>query len=123
MPLGISLVQWKALREIDRNPGSSGHRLAELTFNSDQAFGTLTTRLLKLGYVDRQSGTGRVVTHSLTPSGKAMLSQGHTIMQRVLTASFAPLNDAERATLSELLTKLLDHPLDDSSRAPGDSDG
>jgi hypothetical protein len=45
--LGVSLVQWNALREIDRNPGSTAHRLAELTFNSDQAFGTLTTRLLR----------------------------------------------------------------------------
>ncbi len=44
-PLGVSLVQWSALREIDRHPGVSMHRLAELTFNSDQAFGTLATRL------------------------------------------------------------------------------
>ena len=37
-PLGISLVQWNALREIHRHPDSSQHRLAELTFNSDQLF-------------------------------------------------------------------------------------
>ena len=117
MRLGISLVQWNALREMDRNPGSSAHKLAELTFNSDQAFGTLTTRLLRLGFVDRQSGAGRAITHRLTESGKIMLSKGQKILQRVVSASFAPLTQEEQRTLSRLLTKLLDQPLNDSTRS------
>ena len=40
-PLGISLVQWDALRHLDQNPGASLHDLAQLTFQSDQSFGTL----------------------------------------------------------------------------------
>ena len=40
-PLGVSLAQWNALREIDRNPGAPLRRLAEASFNSDQAIGTL----------------------------------------------------------------------------------
>lgn len=111
MRLGISLVQWNALREIDRNPGSSAHGVAELTFNSDQAFGTLTTRLLRRGFIDRQSGAGRAITHRLTESGRVMLSKGQEIRQRVLAASFAPLSQEERTTLSRLLAKLLIHPL------------
>jgi hypothetical protein len=43
LPHPSCLVQWNALREIERNPGCSQHRLAERTFNSDQAFGSLLT--------------------------------------------------------------------------------
>jgi DNA-binding MarR family transcriptional regulator len=112
--LGVSLVQWNALREIDRNPGSSAHRLAELTFNSDQAFGTLTTRLLRLGFIERQPGPGRANTHRLTQSGKVMLAKGQDVMQKVLAASFAPLSKEERTTLATILTKLLARPLDEA---------
>jgi DNA-binding MarR family transcriptional regulator len=115
--LGVSLVQWNALREIDRNPGSTAHRLAELTFNSDQAFGTLTTRLLRLGFIERQPGPGRANTHCLTQTGKVMLAKGQEVMQKVLTASFAPLSQQEQATLSKILTKLLAHPLDDADHS------
>lgn len=115
--LGVSLVQWNALREIDRNPGSSAHRLAELTFNSDQAFGTLTTRLLRLGFIERQPGPGRAYTHGLTKSGKEMLAKGQEVMQSVLTASFAPLSQKERAALAQILDKLLGEPLDDADRS------
>lgn len=107
MRLGISLVQWNALREIHRNPGKSAHALAELTFNSDQAFGTLTTRLMRQGYVDRQPGAGRANTHHLTESGKSMLSKGQKIMDKVLTKSFYALSSQDRMKLAQLLTKLL----------------
>jgi DNA-binding MarR family transcriptional regulator len=111
MRSGISLVQWNALREIDRNPAESGHRLAELTFNSDPAFSTLAARLVRRGFVDRHPGAGRANTYRLTGSGEKMLSKGREVMQKVLMESFGPLNRVERATLSRLLTKLLDRPL------------
>jgi len=112
LPLGISLVQWNALREINRNPGCSAHRLSELTFNSAQAFGTLLTRLQQLGFVERLPGPGRANTHRLTPGGKAMLAKGQEVLHGVLSASFASLSREERATLSQLLDKLLAQPLD-----------
>jgi DNA-binding MarR family transcriptional regulator len=107
-PVGVSLVQWNALREIERNPGSSQHRLAERTFNSDQAFGTLMTRLQAAGLVERHPGTGRATIHRLTPKGKALLRDGQKVMSEVLTASFAPLRQQERQALGRLLTKVLD---------------
>ncbi len=106
--VGISLVQWNALREIERNPGSSAHRLAELTFNSDQAFGTLTTRLERLGFVERQPGDGRAILHSLTADGRQMLDKGRKIYLHFLRMAFAPLNADERSLLLNLLTRLLD---------------
>jgi DNA-binding MarR family transcriptional regulator len=106
-PLGVTLVQWNALREIDRHPGSSQHRLAELTFNSDQAFGALATRLLQRGFVERHAGEGRAVVHRLTAEGQALYHRGREVLAEVVTTSFAPLTTQECDTLTALLDKLL----------------
>jgi DNA-binding MarR family transcriptional regulator len=105
--MGISLVQWSALREIDRNPAASMHRLAELSFNSDQAFGTLTARLLRVRLIERFQGPGRVTHHRLTPKGADLLRKGRKLATKVLALSFASLDEEERDTLGRLLTKLL----------------
>ncbi len=104
--VGISLVQWNALREIDRNPAASMHRLAELTFNSDQAFGTLAARLLRAGLIERRQGPGRVLAHVLTTRGEALLKEGADRHAAVLHASFAALSAGERDTLGRLLARL-----------------
>lgn len=106
-PLGVSLVQWNALREIDRNPGASQHQLALLSFNSDQAFGALTSRLIQRGLIVRENGPGRAVTHQLTPSGKSLYLEGVEIHAKVIARSFAPLDAAERDMLGGLLGRLL----------------
>ena len=107
-PLEISTVQWNALRTIDRYPGCCLHRLATLTFNSDQAFGTLATRLRRLGLIERHPGVGRATLHALTPKGKTLLGAGDVLVHEVLSRTFAPLTKAECATLAALLRKLLD---------------
>jgi DNA-binding MarR family transcriptional regulator len=108
--LDVSLVQWNALREIDRNPGASQHRLAQLTFNSDQAFGTLSNRLLQRGLVKRVKGQGRMQIHELTPAGRRLLQNGREIHAGIILQTFAPLDAGERETLSELLEKLIVSP-------------
>lgn len=72
----VTLVQWNALREIDRNPAASMHLLAELTFNPDQAFGTLAHNLLRAGLIKRQQGQGRVLIPVLTERGPVLLMEG-----------------------------------------------
>jgi DNA-binding MarR family transcriptional regulator len=110
--IGSTLAQWDALRAIDRNPGASAHILAEATFQSDQAFGTLANRLQKRGLIDRTPGHGRRISHVLTPSGKEMLRAGYPLADAVLTASFAALSASERATLHSLITRAIgDEPL------------
>ena len=106
--LGVSLVQWNALREIERNPGWSQHQLAEQTFNSDQAFGTLLTRLQAAGLINRHPGSGRATVHKLTSKGQALLCDGEKIMFEVTNASFIRLTDDEREELARLLSKVLD---------------
>lgn len=104
--IGSTLVQWDALRAIDRAPGESAHALAVVTFQSDQAFGTLAARLVSRGLVVRTPGRGRRIEHRLTAAGEKMLAAGHPIADEMLEASFADLDDAERVTLLELLGRV-----------------
>ena len=106
-PLGISLVQWHALREIKRNPGSPQLRLAELTFNSAQAVGTLTARMLQAGLITRESGVGRAYCLSLTDKGEALLVQGRGEALAVLAESFSGLSEEECGVMLGLLDKAL----------------
>jgi DNA-binding MarR family transcriptional regulator len=106
-PLNLSLVQWNALREINRNPQEPLRQLARLTFNSDQAFGALVTRLLARGYVRRRPGFGRATIHELTPLGQSLLRKADAIVHEVLTQSFAALSGPEKEVLHTALGKIL----------------
>ena len=117
--LDISLVQWDALRHLDQNPNASLHDLAQLTFQSDQAFGTLAARMIDRGLIERVSGPGRAVRHRLTDKGRALRQAGGRILDRVLTGSFAPLTPDQLASFDTLLLRLLD--ADDEDDAPGAS--
>ena len=103
--VGTTLAQWDALRAISRQPGSSAHWLAGETFQSDQAFGTLATRLEARGLIERRAGSGRVIQHHLTPEGESVLAKGLPKATAVAAASFANLSEPERATLLALLEK------------------
>lgn len=105
--LEISLVQWDALRHLDHNPGASLHDLAQLTFQSDQSFGALATRMIERGLIERAPGPGRAVRHRLTDKGRALRHAGDQIVERVLTASFAPLTAQQLASFDTLLAQLL----------------
>jgi len=105
---GLSLLKWNALREIERNPGLSMHRLAALTFNSDQGFGALVARLLRDGLIERREGAGRSLTHRLTREGAARFRKGEQIYFRVIEGAFSALSEDERQTLSRLLQKIVE---------------
>src|SRR5260370_26199313 len=115
--LGISLVQWDALRHMDRNPGSSQHHLAELTFQTDQSFGALAGRLIKRGLIERVPGPGRALRHQLTPAGAELLRHGSAIVDEVFAASFRPLSTPELTAFRHLLSRLLAEVPDLSERA------
>src|SRR5260370_28585474 len=72
-PLGITLVQWDALRAISRHPNASLHRLAQLTFQTDQSFCSLAGRLVARGVIDRGAGAWRALRPPLTPARKGLL--------------------------------------------------
>ncbi|MFC8413331.1 MarR family transcriptional regulator [Streptomyces coelicoflavus] len=106
--IGVSLVQWDALRAVERMPGASGHELAVATFQSDQAFGTLANRLVERGLITRSAGRGRRLDHALTESGREALAEGRKLATGVLEDLFAPLDEAQRAQLLRALRDLTD---------------
>jgi DNA-binding MarR family transcriptional regulator len=106
--LGVSLVQWDALRHMDENPGASLHDLALLTFQTDQSFGALASRMIERGLIDRTPGPGRAVRHALTDKGGDVQRAGARILEKVLTRSFAPLSASQLATFGKLLAALVD---------------
>ncbi|MCU1412684.1 MAG: transcriptional regulator, MarR family [Microbacteriaceae bacterium] len=106
-PLDVSLVQWDALRHLHANPGASLHDLAILTFQTDQAFGTLAARLEARGLIRRVSGAGRAIRPELTPEGERVFAAGREVTERVVGESFAPLDADERAVLGGMLERLL----------------
>ena len=105
--IGSSLAQWDALRAIDQHPEASSHQLAVLTFQTDQAFGELAARMVRQGWITRQTGKGRAVKHQLTPEGESILAQGHPLVSAVLEETFGPLTEPERQTLGQLLNRML----------------
>ncbi len=106
-PLGISLVQWDALRHLHENPDASLHDLATMTFQSDQAFGTLAQRMIDRGLLERMPGPGRAVRHRITKKGEWLRVEAQHIVDGVLKQSLAPLSAAELDQLGGLLTKLV----------------
>jgi DNA-binding MarR family transcriptional regulator len=106
-PLGVTLVQWDALRHLHEHPGASLHDLAVLTFQTDQAFGTLAVRLESRGLIRRVAGPGRAVRPELTAEGERVFAAGRDVTEQVVLASFAPLGAAERAALGDMLERLL----------------
>jgi len=108
-PLGLSLVQWDTLRHLNQQPDASLHELAVLTFQTDQSFGSLATRMADRGLIERLPGPGRAVRHRLTARGARLRAEGQALVDTVLQASFQNLSAAELNQLGELLDKALGH--------------
>ncbi|AYF79071.1 MarR family transcriptional regulator [Nocardia yunnanensis] len=106
-PLGLSLVQWDTLRHLHRNPDASLHDLAVLTFQTDQSFGSLATRMADRGLIERIPGPGRAVRHRLTTQGERLRAEGQAIVDAILKESFHSLSSAELDQLGTLLDKAL----------------
>ncbi|MGH3382702.1 MAG: MarR family winged helix-turn-helix transcriptional regulator [Actinoallomurus sp.] len=113
-PLGISLVQWDTLRHLGRHRDASLHDLAQLTFQTDQSFGSLAARMAERGLIERVPGPGRAVRHRITARGEEVRKAGETVMNEVLAGSLAPLTQDRLDRLGELLDLVLD-PVGQSS--------
>jgi len=116
-PLGVSLVQWDALRHLDENPSASLHDLALLTFQTDQSFGSLAGRMVERGLIERVAGPGRAVHHRLTPKGLEIRQAGEELVDGVLVESLANLTPAQLDAFDKTLAQLLAVPLELSDLA------
>ncbi|MEV5718830.1 MarR family transcriptional regulator [Amycolatopsis mediterranei] len=106
-PLGLSLVQWDTLRHLHRRPDASLHELAVLTFQTDQSFGSLATRMAERGLIERIPGPGRAVRHRLTPEGARLRAEGQDLVDGIAESSFRDLSQNELDQLGELLDRAL----------------
>ncbi|WP_033345877.1 MarR family winged helix-turn-helix transcriptional regulator [Catenuloplanes japonicus] len=109
--LGVSLVQWDTLRHLHRNPEASLHDLAQLTFQTDQAFGTLAVRMADRGLIERVPGPGRAVRHRLTEKGERIRAAGQERASAVVRTSLGPLTPAQLDQLGALLLTVLEEPV------------
>ena len=101
----ISLPQWDVLRRLHEHPDASLHDLAQLTFQTDQSMGSLATRMIARGLIERVEGPGRAIRHRLTPEGEHLRAEGAALVGAVLADSVGALTATERATLLKLLVK------------------
>ncbi|TDO52937.1 DNA-binding MarR family transcriptional regulator [Kribbella sp. VKM Ac-2571] len=106
-PLGLSLVQWDTLRHLHREPDASLHDLAVLTFQTDQSFGSLATRMAERGLIERIPGPGRAVKHRLTAKGEQLRAEGQAAVNDVFKSSFHNLSAAQLQQLGDLLNTAL----------------
>ncbi|GAA5168419.1 MULTISPECIES: MarR family winged helix-turn-helix transcriptional regulator [Amycolatopsis] len=106
-PLDLSLVQWDTLRHLHRRPDASLHDLAVLTFQTDQSFGSLATRMAERGLIERVPGPGRAVRHRLTDKGARLRAEGQELVDAIAESSFQNLSAAELDQLGELLDRVL----------------
>jgi DNA-binding MarR family transcriptional regulator len=104
---GTTLVQWDALRAVERHPGASAHTLALATFQTDQAFGALASRLESKMLIERTRGRGRTIEHQLTDEGRRALAAGRPLVHEVLSESTASLSAQQRQQLLDLLLLVL----------------
>ena len=104
-PLGLSLVQWDTLRHLEANPGASLHRLAELTFQTDQSMGELARRMVDRGLIERVEGPGRKVQHQVSTAGEELRRAGAEAVDSVLADTLGRLSADERESLHRLLLK------------------
>jgi DNA-binding MarR family transcriptional regulator len=102
-PLGLSLVQWDTLRHLHGRPDASLHDLALLTFQTDQSFGSLATRMADHGLIERVPGPGRAVRHRLTDDGERLRAAGQEAVNTVFKSSFRDLSNAQIDQLGDLL--------------------
>jgi DNA-binding MarR family transcriptional regulator len=110
--LGVSLVQWDTLRHLHQNPDASLHDLAQLTFQTDQSFGTLAVRMVERGLIERVPAPGRAIRHRITGKGEAIRSEGQRRVTAVIKRSFAGLSPNQVDQLGALLERVLQQPLD-----------
>lgn len=103
--IGLSLPQWDVLRHLHANPDASLHKLAVLTFQTDQSMGTLAARMIDRGLLERVEGAGRAVRHRLTPTGEQLRQEGSKLVDSVLRDSLGHLSDHELNTLHTLLVR------------------
>lgn len=104
--LQLSLASVGALERIAAEPGITASELARQAFKTQQAVSQVTSRLERLGYIERRLGAGRGVGLHVTAAGRRALADG-TAREAAIDAQLLALLGADDAEeLRALLRRL-----------------
>lgn len=104
----LSHEQAFVLGYLEQNPGSIQRDIAEISHTSAASVSSLLQGLEKRELVERRTegGNERSKRVYATKAGGELIAGFATAMSDADETILAPLNDAERATLHDLLTKI-----------------
>ena len=104
--LQLSLPSMGALERIAADPGITASELARQAFKTQQAVSQVTSRLERLGYVERRLGSGRGVGLHATRLGHDMLAKGTAIEAEIDARLYAMVGTGEAEQLRTVLRRL-----------------
>jgi len=104
----LSHEQAFALGYLVQNPGSIQRDIAQISRTSAASVSSLLQGLERRGLVERRTEDGNERSKRVyaTPAGGELIAGFETAMAAADEVILAPLNQAERATLQALLTKI-----------------
>jgi MarR family transcriptional repressor of mepA len=104
----LSFAQAFALGYLVKTPGAIQRDIADITRTSAASVSSLLQGLERRGLVERraESGNERSKQVYATPAGEELIAGFDTAMAEAQEAILAPLDEAERASLHALLTKI-----------------
>lgn len=104
----ITFEQGFVLGQLVRNPGSIQRDLAQLTRTSAASVSSLLQGLERRGLVERRTERGNERSKRVyaTEAGAELISGFESAMAATEESVLAPLDESERATLHDLLTKV-----------------
>ncbi|MCP2258805.1 DNA-binding transcriptional regulator, MarR family [Streptoalloteichus tenebrarius] len=105
---GLTHEQSAALVYLVRNPGAIQRDIAQMSRTSAASVSSLLRGLERRGLVERRTEPGNERSKRVyaTPAGSELIAGFDTAMTSVEETILAPLDQAERATLQALLTKI-----------------
>jgi DNA-binding MarR family transcriptional regulator len=105
----LTSVQYAALVAIDENPGVDATRLSGLIAFDRSTLGNVIERLEAKDLIYRRAGTEdkRIKLLYLSPAGRSLLTQVQAAVERVQERILEPLRPADRKTLVQLVTQLV----------------
>ncbi|CAB3647317.1 MarR family winged helix-turn-helix transcriptional regulator [Achromobacter pestifer] len=107
---GITASQFRALQNIDAEPGIGSAALGRALLITPQSAGKLVEGLARLGHVrrDETAKPGTLMAATLTPSGEYVLQQASEIAKKVHIEDEAGLSASEAQAVNQALRRLLE---------------
>jgi DNA-binding MarR family transcriptional regulator len=101
-PLEINTSQVWLLNTIERHPGASSVRLAQLVFLTPQSLGQQLMQMQRRGFIERIPGDRRRLRHYLSDAGKRICDAGLERIREVDEEVFRGFSDDELANLAAI---------------------